>query len=147
MLFGIDASGKIGEGNIYIAVVEHKNTDFISLLRDVVRKRHNALASRRRIKASALTENEFECISKNFDSPYSVSFIGINSFFHLRNKMRDYKHWKFKILASAIFLTCDRMVKTGDVILVDRDYTEDVMSVLFKYMKLLFEVRLMERNQ
>lgn len=140
MLFGVDTSGKIGEGNIYIAVVEHRNTDFMPLLRDVVRKRHRALAERRRIKASELTENELGWISRSFDSGYSASFIGINTFSGVRGRMMAFKNWKLKVLASAIFLTCPRSLKNEDVILVDRDYSENVMSDVFRYMRLLFEI-------
>lgn len=141
MLFGIDTSGKIGEGNIYIAVVEHKNTNFVSLLRDIVRKRHRALASRRRFKAAELTENELAWAARNFDSNYSASFMGISTFSKLRDVLHTSKNWKLKILAASIFLTCGNKVNTDDMVLVDRDYSEDVMEHLFNYMKLLFQAK------
>jgi len=140
MLFGVDTSGKIGEGNIYIAVVEHRNSNFLPLLRDVVRKRHRALASRKRVKGSELTEKELDWIVKNFDSRFSASFIGINAFSNLRDNLLATKDWKLKILASAIFLTSKNAVNSDDVILVDRDYSEDVMERLFSYLKMLFKI-------
>lgn len=60
MLFGVDTSGKIGEGNLYIAVVRHKDSDFMKHLRERVSRRNRAVSVRRRIKASSLKEDELQ---------------------------------------------------------------------------------------
>lgn len=140
MLFGIDSSGKIGEGNLYVGVVEYKSSNFTTLLRNKVRKRHKALASRRRIKASSLTKKELEWVKKSFDSNYSGIVLTRSTFSELKEKLSNMSDWKFKVLAAVIYISCKDMVKSGDVILIDRDYSENVMKRLFLYVKRFFEI-------
>lgn len=138
MLFGIDTSGKIGEGNLYIAVVRHKDSDFMKLLREKVRKRHRALASRRRIKASSLRKEELSWVADNFDTMFSCSVVTISDFSRLRDNLMHISNWKFKILSCAIYLTCKDMIKARNVLLIDRDYSENVMRKVFDYTKFFF---------
>jgi len=139
MLYGVDTSGKIGEGNLYIAIVRHEETDIMNILRDKVRRRHRGLSSRRRIKASYLTRDELGWVVNNFKSRHDGVVLSIPDFSDIKKHVSHFKSWKIKVLASAIYLGCRRIVKTGDIILVDRDYSENVMKNLFDYLGCLFK--------
>jgi hypothetical protein len=140
MLFGVDTSGKIGQGNLYVAAIEYQKTDILADLRTKVAKRHKALASRRRMKASELNDNEKKWFIDNFSLNYSSSCLSIPVFSQLRCKFMYIKNWRFKILASAIYLTLKNRVKDSDVILLDRDYSEDVMKHLKRCIEFLFSL-------
>ncbi|MBI4439005.1 hypothetical protein HY640_03690 [Candidatus Woesearchaeota archaeon] len=139
MLFGIDTSGKIGQGGLYISIVENRQTSILNDLRKKVEKRHMALASRRRIKASNLNSAELNWFIENFGSKYSCSYLSIGTFSFLRNKFMRVKNWQFKILACTFYLAMKKHVKDGDVVLIDRDYSEDVMKLLMKYLHLIMD--------
>src|SRR3990167_2856150 len=139
MLFGIDTSGKIGQGSLYISIVENRQTSILDDLRKKVEKRHMALASRRRIKASNLNSVELNWFIENFGSKYSCSYLSIGAFSFLRNKFMRVKNWQFKILACTFYLAMKKNVKDGDVVLIDRDYSEDVMKLLMKYLHLIMD--------
>lgn len=48
-------------------------------------------------------------------------------------------NWRFKALSCVIYLASKNHVKSGDVILIDRDYSEDVMKKIFEHVKFLFK--------
>lgn len=137
MLFGVDTSGKIGEGNLYIAIVGHEKTDIMHIIREKLNKRHGGLASRRRIKASTLKDDELDLVVKNIKHGYEGVVLTISDFSEIKKRASCIKDWKIKALAAAIYLCSRRIVKKSDVVLVDRDYSEDVMKNLFSYMKTL----------
>jgi len=139
MLFGVDTSGKIGQGNLYLSVVEYKQTDIMEKLREKVSKRHMALASRRRIKATDLKESELKWFVDNFLLKYSASILSISSFSALRKEMLNVKDWKFKTLASSIYFSSKNLIRNNDVLLIDRDYSENVMKSILAYTRTLFE--------
>jgi len=139
MLFGIDTSGKIGEGNLYIAIVAHEKDDLMSALRERLNKRHGGLASRRRIKASTLNDSELDFVAKNVRHGYDGALLSISDFAEVKKKTSNISNWKIKTLAAAIYLCSRRIVKMSDVVLVDRDYSEDVMKNIFSYLKVLFK--------
>ncbi len=140
MLFGVDTSGKIGEGNLYIAVVKHKDSNFMKLLREKISKRHRALASRRRIKSSSLKKEELSWVIENFDTDFACSVLTIADFSKLRKELMRISNWKFKVLACAIYLTSRDIVKSNDVLLIDRDYSSGVMMKIFEYLKFFFKL-------
>jgi hypothetical protein len=140
MLFGVDTSGKIGEGNLYMAVVRHKDSDFMKLLRERVSKRNRAMSLRRRIKASSLKEDELRWVSQNFNSGFSCYALTISDFSEIRKAVLSARDWKFKTLSSLIYITCRNYTKNGDVLLIDRDYSEDVMKTVFGYVKAIFKM-------
>jgi hypothetical protein len=123
---------------LYIAIVRHEETNIMALLREKVRKRHRGLADRRRIKASDLIEHELIWLINNFKPRYDGIALTISDFSDIKENTSYIKDWKIKILASAVYLTCRDLVKSGDVILIDRDYSENVMKNLFNYLELLF---------
>lgn len=139
MLYGIDTSGKIGEGNLYVAIVRHEETNIMDKLRVKVRRRHKGLSSRRRIKASYLTRDELGWLLKNFRSIHDGVILSISAFSNIKKRASHIKSWKIKALAAAIYLAGRRIIKSGDVVLVDRDYSEDVMKSLFNYLSQLFK--------
>lgn len=139
MLFGVDTSGKIGEGNLYIAIVRHKDSDFMERLREKVSKRNRAVSVRRRIKASSLKEDELQWVSRNFNSDFSCHALTISDFSNIRKNILSVGNWRFKALSCVIYLACKNHVKSDDVILVDRDYSENVMKKIFEYVKFLFK--------
>lgn len=139
MLFGVDTSGKIGEGNLYIAVVGHKDSDFMKQLRERVSARNKALSSRRRVKASSLKEDELSWVSQKFNSDFSCSALKISDFSEVRKRIFYLNNWKFRALSCAIYLVCKNHVKSGDVVLIDRDYSENVMKNIFEYVRILFK--------
>jgi len=138
MLFGVDTSGKIGEGNLFIAAVKHENTDFMGKLREMIAKRHRGLSGRRRIKASFLNDKELAFVAHNIRSQHEGSVLTISDFSEIRKNVCNLRDWKIKSLAAAIYMSSKRIVKNGDVVLVDRDYSEDVMKNLLAYLKTMF---------
>jgi len=139
MLFGLDTSGKVGQGSLYISIVENRYIDILSDLRKKIRKRHVALASRRRIKSNTLNDIELKWFIENLKSSHSSCYLSISAFSELRSKFMHIKNWKFKILACTFYLASKNLVNKNDVILIDRDYSEDVMRDLLRYLKRLFE--------
>lgn len=139
MLFGVDTSGKIGQGTLYISIVEDGKTSVLSELRKKIEKRHLALASRRRIKASNLNQLELKWFIDSLPLNYDSSCLSISTFSKLRKRFMNVKNWKIKILACAVYITSRRIVANDAVILIDRDYSEDVMKNLIKYIGLFFE--------
>jgi len=138
MLYGVDTSGKIGEGSLYIAIVRHEETGIMNILRDKVRRRHKGLSSRRRIKASYLTKDELGWVLKNFKSRHDGVALSIPDFSDIKKHASHIKSWKIKVLAAAIYLAGRRIIKSGDVVLIDRDYSGDVMKSLLYYLRSLF---------
>lgn len=140
MLLGVDTSGKIGQGNLYIAIVKHRDSDFMKLLREKIRKRNKAIASRRRIKASSLNKEELLWVAKNFDTYFTCSVLTISDFSKLRKELMSISNWKFKILSCVIYVTCRDKVKSNDVLLIDRDYSHNMMKRIFEYLKFFFKL-------
>ena len=138
MLIGVDTSGKIGEGNLFAAAVVFEKSDIMVKLREKVAKRHQALANRRRIKASDLKKNELEWFKENLNLKYSGITLGISDFVLIKKAVCDLQDWKIKTLASLFFMLCGNTAKTNDVILIDRDYSEKVMDNIIKYVTYLF---------
>jgi len=138
MLFGIDTSGKIGEGNLFIATVKHENTDVMDKLREMIAKRHRGLSGRRRIKASSLNHKELAFAAANIKSQYGGAVLTISDLSEVRKSVCNIRDWKIKSLAAAVFLSARKIVRNGDVVLVDRDYSEDVMRNLLAYLKTIF---------
>lgn len=138
-LIGVDTSGKIGEGNLFIAAVEYRKTDFLERLRKKVRKRNPGIASRRRIKANELNDIELQWIARNFNANYNSTNLPITGYASLKRNLLRVPAWKFKTLAAAIFLTAQELTKEGDVMLIDRDYSENVMPLVLENVKVLFE--------
>jgi hypothetical protein len=63
----------------------------------------------------------------------------IPDFSELRKRISYLNNWKFKVLSCAIYLSCKNHVKSGNVILIDRDYSENVMKTIFGYVRILFK--------
>ncbi len=140
VVVGVDTSGKVNQPPLYVAAVKLENRDnLLKILREKASKRKSGLLSRKSIKAIDLTSNELKFFVDNLKQPYSVSVMTSSSLENIVKKFRHEKNWEFKLLAAQIHFVCDKYIKSGDVIVVDRDYTSPVMDELSNYVKRLFE--------
>ena len=143
MLFGLDTSGKVGQCTMYIAVVKaDKNDDkFQETVRSIVLPRHKGLATRRKIKSSDLTRNEREKICKLINkSDYFLRELTSDTCRKLTKKYRYASQLEVKLFASCVHITCHHEVKDGDVILIEREYSnEEQLTSLTKFVEILFK--------
>lgn len=139
-VIGVDTSGKVRQTPLYVAAVKLENRDdLLRKLREKASKRKRGLLSRRNIKAVDLKRNELKFFMDNLRQPYSVSVMTSKNLEDILKKFRHEKNWGFKLLAAQIHFVSDRHTKSGDVIVIDRDYTSSVMDELSNFVRRLFE--------